>query len=101
MEPTFSGNPLKDVHDNVKAGIIVTLRTKDKYFCLHSCSRQYIVGTEYLLNINLDKHPELLDEGEWLDFLECAGVKQCTCNINGIVKRGVNLGRTINLEFAN
>lgn len=43
MEPTFSGNPLKDVHDNVKAGIIVTLRTKDKYFCLHECSRQYIV----------------------------------------------------------
>lgn len=100
MEPTFCGNPLKAVHDNVKAGIIVILTTRDKYFCLHLCSNQYIVGTEVLLNINLDKYPQLLDEGEWLDFLECAGVKQCTCNISDIVRRGVNVGRTINMEFA-
>lgn len=101
MEPTFSGNPLKDVHDNVKAGIIVALRTKNKYFCLHTCSRQYIIGTETLLNFHLDKYPQLLNEGEWLDFLECAGIKQCTCNISDIVRRGVNVGKIINLEFAN
>ena len=77
-------NGIKVVHDWIKSGDCLILHSdeKDQIIFHNKCDSKDIT-TKNTRFITVDTPPELLQEGEWPEFLEGGGCQRCKCEFKG------------------
>lgn len=98
MEPVWTGNTIKDIVNNVKAGIIMVFWDGKKLLCYHFCERGYIIPTETVIYVD-SRGCNSLNNNKLSFMLANYGLKICDCNIKKIATTKAKFGKVICTKF--